>query len=286
MINQNMITKVTVKAAAKVGAFLCKYRGLAFCDAIETAIDMCHRCLNNVNFDINQNGELRVLTLLENLKPKTVFDIGANIGEWSLTFSKIYPSCIIHAFEIVPSTYSQLVRNSKKIPNIILNNIGLSDKNEVISIKLSEGDTSTATACKIEGMKYHDEYYRSEIKCKVIKGVDYVNEKRISVIDFMKIDVEGMDLRVIMGFEDKIKNARAIQFEYGIFDIASHDLLSDFCRYLSDNEFVVGKIYPRHVSFFEYHFNKENFHGSNYIAIKKNETSLIRALTSRSVLKT
>jgi len=118
------------------------------------------------------------------------------------------------------------------------------------------GDHSwTATGCKIEGIKFHNEYYKNEIPCKVRKASDYIREQKLKCIDFAKIDVEGMDFQVIKGFEDEIRNVRVVQFEYGILNISSHGLLADFCRHLYDNGFVVGKILPRCVKFFEYHFN-------------------------------
>jgi hypothetical protein len=100
----------------------------------------------------------------------------------------------------------------------------------------------------------------------------------VSGVDYLKIDVEGMDLRVIKGFGDRIEGVRALQFEYGIFNIASHDLLSDFYRYLNEHGFVVGKIFPKRVVFSGYHFNMENFHGSNYLAVRRDQRELIEDL--------
>ncbi len=107
-----------------------------------------------------------------------------------------------------------------------------------------------------------------------------MNEQNIEYVDYVKIDVEGMDLQVIKGFEDLLRKVRVVQFEYGIFNISSHDLLADFCRYLNGNGFIVGKIFPKYVSFFEYDFHMENFHGSNYVAVSANEKELIERLQS------
>ena len=278
-----MFSKLAVRAAGKAGVLLCKYRGLPAFDALEAATDSFHRRLNNVDFNMHRNGEMRILRLLDLIKPQIIFDVGANKGEWSLLASQMYPSCEVHAFEIVPSTYQELLTNIRQSSNIIPNNVGLSDQTGTITIRLGGDDTSTATGCAIEGMKFHEEYYSREIPCGVTKASEYLKGKGIERIDFLKIDVEGMDLRVIKGFEDNIGLVRALQFEYGIFNIGSHDLLSDFFRYLNGNGFVVGKIFPRHVDFFEYHFDKENFHGSNYLAVQREEKPLIDLLLRRGV---
>jgi FkbM family methyltransferase len=274
-----MISRVLFKVVCGAGEQLCRYRGRHFTDRFERAVDYFHRKLNNVNLDMTTNGELRALRLLGIIEPKCVFDVGANTGEWSQLVSQLYPSCSIHAFEIVPSTFQELVQNTKSIARLIPNNFGLSDEPGTISISLGSDDTRTATACKIEGMKYHDQYYGREIQCEVRKASDYVREKDIAGIDFVKIDVEGMDLRVIKGFEESIGLVRALQFEYSAFNIASHDFLRDFCSYLNGHGFAVGKIFPRCVDFFEYHFGRENFQASNYVAVRKDEQTLIEKLS-------
>ena len=42
---------------------------------------------------------------------------------------------------------------------------------------------------------------------------------------------------------------QAVQFEYGVFNIASRDLLVDFYRFLGARDFVVGRILPSRVTF-------------------------------------
>ena len=71
------------------------------------------------------------------------------------------------------------------------------------------------------------------------------------------------------------------QFEYGVFNIASRDLLVDFHRLLGSRGFEVGKIYPRYVAFSEYHFDQETFYGGNYLAVRSEETTLIREFGAR-----
>lgn len=273
-----MVKKILTRMASTTVKLLCSYRGKPLVDAFEKGIDTFHRKLNNVNFDMGTNGEFRVLKILSLFHPKCIFDVGANEGEWSHSVSERYPGCSIHAFEIVPSTYDILLTNIKDLQNVKPNNFGLSDESGMITINIGK-DSTVATAFKIESMQDHDVYYSQTIECEIKKASDYCIKNNIKTIDFLKVDVEGMDLKVIKGFGEQIKHVRVVQFEYGIFNISSHDLLSDFCKYFKDNSFVVGKIFPKYVKFFEYHFNMENFHGSNYIAVKSDEIELIEKLS-------
>jgi FkbM family methyltransferase len=273
-----MLRKLFIKIFFKTGRFLCRFRGAWWADTLYLAAkDFC-RSLDNVNFNFKSNGELRVLNALNVIHPKCVFDVGANKGEWSLLMASIFPACTIHAFEIVPSTFQQLKESTEDHPNILTNNIGLSDVAGKLTIHHSSRDSSTATACRIEGMKFHDEFYTHQVECEVMKIGDYIDQNNIGIIDLLKIDVEGMDFKVILGLGEKINSVRVIQFEYGIFNIASHHLLSDICAFLSNAGFIVGRILPEHVDFFEYHFYQETFHGGNCLAVRKDENDLINKL--------
>lgn len=274
---KKIIRKLVLRTFVKIS----QYRGKTFADKLEKLIDDIHRKINNVNFDMERNGEIRALKILSSHNLKCIFDVGANVGDWSLMVSKFNPNAKIYAFEIVPSTYNVLIKNTKEFKNIKASNFGLSDSNDIIKISIGQG-SETATACPIEGMKYHNEYYTKTLDCHAKTASSVIKEFNLDSIDFVKIDVEGMDLRVIKGFENEIHKVDVIQFEYGIFDISSHDLLADFCNYLNNNGFVVGKIYPRCVSFFEYDMHMENFHGSNFLAVKKCKSSLIEELGSFS----
>ena len=262
------------------GRFLCRFRGTAFANRVASAVAAMAEQLENVNWDFEKNGERRVLERMRLCTPKCAFDVGANRGDWCTKFAALYPSCEIHAFEVVPATFEQLRDSVESNPNIILNNFGLSDETATIILSVADADSSVASACPIKGMKYHDQYYTRQVQGQVRKAVDYVRENGIGTIDFLKVDVEGMYLKVLKGLENAISQARVIQFEYGIFNSSLHDLLSDFFVYLSGKGFIVGRIFPRHVDFFDYHFSREKFYGGNYVAVKRDEDTLITALAA------
>ena len=273
------LSRKLISAAARSGGLLSRYRGAPFADYIQRATDEFHRGLNNVNFNMAANGELRALRVISQSGAKCLFDVGANVGEWTLVAAELCPNSSIHAFEVVPATFAKLSAETAHLNQMISNPFGLSDTEGEITIHLNNDDSSIATACKIEGLTFHNEVYVEQVQGQVRRGADYLNEMGIDSVDFMKIDVEGMDLRVIKGFGDEIRRIKAIQFEYGIFNISSHDLLADFCNWLGARGFVIGKIFPRNIQFFDYDFSMENFHGSNYVAVREDEPKLIRDLT-------
>ena len=264
------------RIAAGAGRVLCRFRGGRFGDAVERLCDRFHRAIDNVDFDADRNGERRVLEVVSASRPRCLFDVGANDGQWTALARSLNPDALIHAFEIVPSTRAGLAA-AVAGAGVVVADHGLSDEEGAVVVRMGP-HTAMATAFPIEGMEAHASYYDRSVTCPVRRADAYLTEQRLDAVDFVKIDAEGMDLRVIRGFGDRLRDVRALQFEYGIFNIASHDLLADFCRHLSTHGFVVGKVFPRRVRFFEYHFDLENFHGSNYVAVRSGERDLIEGL--------
>ena len=64
-----------------------------------------------------------------------VFDIGANIGWYSLSLASRYPKCEIHSFEPLGPIYNAFTRNLSlnSFANIHPNNVGLSNIKETVS---------------------------------------------------------------------------------------------------------------------------------------------------------
>src|SRR5262245_46243053 len=87
---------------------------------------------NNVCYDFAVNGELWLLDKLKHLSVEIVFDVGANHGEWSAAANARFPNAVIHAFEIVPNTYSYLEDAAHRITNFHPNPFGLADYNGFI----------------------------------------------------------------------------------------------------------------------------------------------------------
>lgn len=228
-----------------------------------------HREYENLDYDCYKNGEAAVLTKLADIQPfTTIFDVGANKGDWSLIASELFPQATIHSFEIVPETYNRFVKNCGHRQNIVCHNVGLSNIEGTATVFLSPNNDTVST-CVPSFVDHFREYQPQTCEAKVTTGDAYCADRCIETIDFLKIDVEGYEDKVLKGFEGMLtKNSiRVIQFEYGYVNIDTHFLLKDFYDYLRDFKMKVGKIYPSYVDFREYKHSDENFYGPNYLAV-------------------
>jgi len=146
---------------------------------------------------INQHGyyerdELDFLfTFLKPLLPRfaesAALDIGANIGNHSVYFSRYFAA--VHAFEPNPSTFRLLAINAEWPGNVIAHNCALGD--EIGVLPLAE---------------YPTNFGRSSLRYSAGRGSVQVHVKRLDdlawsapEIALIKIDVEGFEANVIRG---------------------------------------------------------------------------------------
>jgi len=238
-----------------------------------------NRLYENRNHDPYSNGELTLVKKLSKLSPSVIIDGGANIGSYSLLINKVIPDVLIYSFEPVKSTFELLKKNVAGIDNIVPIGNGLYKNNCKKEINIFPSSTHSSLV-DIEGLSYETKGTQT---IELIKGDDFMKEHKITEIDLLKLDVEGVEYDAIKGFEEHIDKGKIkmIQFEYGYINISSKKLLLDFYNYFEDRGYIVGKIFPKTVEFRKYDFKYEDFLGPNFIAVKKTETELIDLLTKK-----
>lgn len=209
-------------------------------------------------------GEYNLLLTLKNLPMTTVFDVGSNWGEWSEMCHEIYPNSIIHTFEIIPDTYHDFV-SRVNLTNIIPNSYGLFDKIGYIDVNhIPEWCLLSSAVTTFN--KSEQAHIRS---CLVITGDEYVKHNNITHIDFLKLDVEGVEHLVLRGFKDTLAQNKisVIQFEYGRMNISTRFLLIDFYELLTPLGFKIGLMTPDGILLRDYNMDHETLTWSNFAAI-------------------
>lgn len=139
-----------------------------------------------------------------------VIDAGANFGQMSILFSRVKNNVEVHSFEASPFIYEILKKNVlQNNSNIKTFNLVLSDKSESNSLKDPELKFGTYGA---DNLEFTENFLDNKKIVKSIKIDDLKFNKKIS---FMKIDVQGMDYKVLVGAKKTIeKNKMPIVFEY------------------------------------------------------------------------
>lgn len=236
------------------------------------------RAYENYDYDIARNGEAWLLERLRPLRPKVVFDVGANVGDWSAYAATAFPDAAIHAFEPVPDTHRALARSAASFAGRLkANAFGLSDRDGSLSLRVMEDDSTLSSVVAL-----HEGQGRN-IDCAMRSGDAYMAEQGIDRIDLLKIDVEGAEHLVLQGLAGALAGGRigVIQFEYGQANIVTRFLLRDFHLLLESHGYSVGKLYPNRVDFRRYRFEHEDFIGPNFVAVPSDAAGVKELLMGR-----
>lgn len=177
------------------------------------------------NQDSKTNGEEKIYLNIKN-KINTIFDVGSRSDSEFVDFDGE-----VHYFDPIESFIDDLQNQPNKNKTSYFNKFGLGNKNtELHYYPRYQSFYNRINSCKVDDDS-------NKILLSIKKGKDYVIEKNIQNIDFLKIDTEGYELNVLEGFEDFLGNIKIIQFEYGGTFLDNNTKLIDVKNYLEKNGF-------------------------------------------------
>jgi FkbM family methyltransferase len=163
--------------------------------------------------------EFDVLPYLVN-KQSIVLDIGANMGEYSYFFQEIIRAKKIIAFEPIPHLYKRL---KFLFPSIEVYPCAVSDQSAKSNLYIPFiASKKYETRAKLDILPENGETHVAKIQVETI-SLDTLFEESIDKIDFIKIDIEGHELRAIRGAEKLISRDHPIlmieiEFRHHPFD--------------------------------------------------------------------
>lgn len=170
-----------------------------------------------------------------------IIDCGGNIGSYSIYFSKFINCKKIYSFEPHPEIFDYLKDNIKlnNCENINIYNFGLSNQNQKINlishIPGNKGafwfwylNESHETPSEV-GYKDHENIENSNIIIDS-RQLDYFNFENIN---FIKIDVEGMEIEVLNGAKKLINNYKPLLYIEG-----SKKTFIDIEKWIMENNYI------------------------------------------------
>lgn len=125
-----------------------------------------------------------------------IFDVGAHVGWYSLSFARKFPKSKIYSFEPIKENYNYLIANMivNGLGNVRPFDLALGNKNGSVKLYFSSENSVMASAKKL--VKLEKE---SILTCPMKKLDDVMKNESIKRMDFLKCDVEGAELFVFEG---------------------------------------------------------------------------------------
>jgi FkbM family methyltransferase len=173
-----------------------------------------------------------------------VIDAGANVGNWLAAFRRhVTARGRMYAFEPQPCAAAKI------------RELGL-DCCEVLEVALGEhsGARTFYTSHQTDTMgslhKRHDTFvegreYRG-MEVEVLRLDDFIEQRKIDRIDFMKMDLEGGEFEALKGAAICMRTGvlKAFSFEFGISNVNSRVFFRDIYHLLAENRYNLFRITP------------------------------------------
>lgn len=192
------------------------------------------------------------LDLYEDIKNKlgfkkvvTIFDVGANIGETVASYHKEFPDAKIMAFEPFQYAFSILSNRYQHEKLVRAEKLALADYNGEAEVLAQSPDNSVLNSLN-NSLSRPDSTSSNKEKITVQTLDTYVNLNHISQVDFLKIDTEGYELKVLEGAKETIAagKIKMVFAEVGFHSENKRNTpFADLHQYMMQNDYLLYGVY-------------------------------------------
>lgn len=199
-----------------------------------------------------------LLKLFKKNDKLTILDIGGCEGEESIRYSRIFPFSSIYIFEPLPENQKLVTENIIKyktknvelIPMAVSEVEGISQfhvssghpKNQSNNLDWDFGNKSSSLLSPEKNNIASWLIFDKKINVQTITLDSFLSQNKINEIDFVHMDVQGAELKVLMGANNHIKNIKTIWLEVANIEIYKNQPLRvDIENYMKMNDFYMVK---------------------------------------------
>lgn len=206
LINDSPVTKIEITKEQVVFSINNEGSSILMCCDGRDAYSLPMTFLNLSECETDESAMINRL-----IKPDdVVFDIGANIGWYTVNILLKHKGASVYAFEPIESSCRYLKKNLA-LNNLNTDNVynfGLSDENKTVKFYF---DVKCAMASSMANLREDEKTVA--VECKVKKLDDFVSSlPSLQRLDFIKCDVEGAELFVFKGALDTINKYKPVVF--------------------------------------------------------------------------
>jgi FkbM family methyltransferase len=154
---------------------------------------------------------LELLDLLKPLNPRVIFDVGANVGTWTLLAKTIFPTARVHAFEPLPLHADKFLRTTGRLEDVFLHTIALGSSVGQSTLKVNSfSDTSSILPLTTAGKSQWnlDTVDKLQIEITTIDHLLAVGQ--VLQPDVIKLDIQGFELEALKGAIECLPKVAAV----------------------------------------------------------------------------
>lgn len=214
---------------------------------------------NRDNYILSDSPLKKDLLKLFRKKDKLIIlDIGGCEGEESIRYSRIFPYSSIYVFEPLPENQKHVAYNiiKYKVKNVEIIPLAVSDEDGISKFYVSSGhpenkpndldwDFGNKSSSLLPPKNNNLPswlLFDEKINIQTISLDSFLSQNKINEVDFVHMDVQGAELRVLAGAKNTLKNIKAIWLEVSDIDLYKNQPLRvDVEKYMKMNDFHLVK---------------------------------------------
>jgi FkbM family methyltransferase len=188
--------------------------------------------------------------LLSDIRVQTIFDIGANVGQTAVKYSKHFPKSTIYSFEPFPKSFEEL--RNKFDGNSLVKPVQFAVSNEA-GTKTLYINQSSATNSLLPIVDNVKDWIPSDVtknisttKTSVTTIDEFCKKEAIKEIQILKLDIQGGELLALKGAVEKL-SAGAISLIYTEIEFVplykGQALFYEICDFLSGYGYTLFDMY-------------------------------------------
>ncbi|HVX01030.1 MAG TPA: FkbM family methyltransferase, partial [Candidatus Babeliaceae bacterium] len=189
------------------------------------------------NLKLGHIDSLELLELIKNdtrINSPVIFDIGSNIGTWTLLAKAVFPKATIHAFEPLKHHTAVFNENIRNLEEIYLHEYCIGNENASGMINISSFSDSSSL---LEPTQLEYEYFNikkiGEEKVTIKRLEDLIRENILPMPDVIKLDIQGFELEALKGMGALLRHVKYILCEVSFKKLYHNQaLFLDIANYL------------------------------------------------------
>lgn len=216
-----------------------------------------------------KNGEFM---LVKHLSPhiSTFIDVGANVGEWS---AHLLRHCQAKGFLFEPSTLCvSKLQERFRDRTVTIFPAAVADQ---AGTALFAEEDHCGEGSSLAEARNDQQTPQKEVRVTTLDSEFPATDDRI---DFLKIDTEGHDLKVMKGAAALLARTRFLQFEYNYHWVLVGSSLAEAGRFLNSLGFSLFLIRSTGLHPLRYEVWNDYFRYSNFFACRQEDLDCIRPL--------
>lgn len=151
----------------------------------------------------------------QGIMPRTVLDIGANVGQFAVASAKLFPGTCVHSFEPNPDSFARLQENVRQLRTVSVYPLALGEEEGEATFHVNSHSHSSSILPLTENHRrafpIANEVGTIQVKVstldKIFAGVELASPV------LLKLDVQGFEAQVLRGGVDTLKQVDHLVLE-------------------------------------------------------------------------